>query len=97
MMQITPCHGTNSVSKKFRMPGLIRFHSVDFNFQILQTGDFLTIYDGSNDQSTKIVKLIGNLGSFSISNTQTSLFVKFISYDYGHYGGFIATIHYGII
>ena len=64
----------------------------------LQVGqyDFFTIYDGSNDQSTQIAKLSGNLGSFGISSTGNSLFVKFESnYDWDNYGGFLATIHYG--
>ena len=63
-----------------------------------QTGtgyDFVTIYDGPNDQSTQKAKLSGNLGSFIISSTGNSLFVKFES-DYSvQYGGFLATIHYG--
>ena len=57
--------------------------------------DPLSIYDGSNDQSTQIAKLSGNLGSFSISSTGNSLFVKFESNGAGQYGGFFATIHYG--
>ena len=58
--------------------------------------DYLEIYDGSNDQSTKIEKLSGNLGSFSISSTGNSLFIKFVSnhYDDGS-TGFLAAIHYG--
>ena len=81
---------------------------MNFGFSVLQTHppytyndgtlyhyDPLTIYDGSNDQSTQIAKLSGNLGSFSISSTGNSLFVKFES-DYSNiYGGFLATIHYG--
>ena len=58
--------------------------------------DFLAIYDGSNDQSTQIEKLSGDLGSFNISSTGNSLFIKFQSDDYNiHNGGFFATIHYG--
>ena len=57
--------------------------------------DVVTIYDGSNDQSSQIAKLSGNLGSFSISSTGNSLFVKFESDDYFQYSGFLATIHYG--
>ena len=57
--------------------------------------DPLTIYDGSNDQSNQIAKLCGNLGSFSISSTGNSLFVKFESDYYDNYPGFLATIHYG--
>ena len=54
------------------------------------------IFDGENDQSTHILKLFGNLGSFGISSTGNSLFVKFESdhYDDGS-TGFLATIHYG--
>ena len=58
-------------------------------------GDTLTIYDGPNEQSTQIAKLSGNQGSFSISSTGYSLFVKFQSDSYFNYGGFLATIHYG--
>ena len=57
--------------------------------------DFLTIYDGSNDQSTEIAKLSGNLGSFSISSTGNSFFVIFESNGFLHYSGFFATIQYG--
>ena len=61
--------------------------------------DPLTIYDGSNDQSTQIEKLSGNLESFGISSTGNSIFVKFesdwISNPGGKYTGFLATIHYG--
>ena len=57
--------------------------------------DPLTIYDGTNDQSTQIEKLSGNLGSFNTSSSGNSLFVKFESNSYGNYAGFHATIHYG--
>ena len=61
-------------------------------------GDPLTIYDGTNEQSPQIVKLSGILGSFNISSTVNSLFVKYekVSY-YADDGetGFLATIHYG--
>ena len=61
--------------------------------------DSLTIYDGSNDQSTQIEKLNGNLGSFIITSSGNSLFVKFESDGYnnleGPNAGFLATIHYG--
>ena len=57
--------------------------------------DPLSIYDGSNDQSTQIAKLSGNLGSFNISSTGNSLFVKFMSDESLQYDGFQATIHYG--
>ena len=58
------------------------------------TSDSLTIYDGANDQSTQIAKLIGNLGSFNISSSGNSLFVRFES-NWGELPGFHATIHYG--
>ena len=69
-----------------------------FRFSVLQTEtgyDFVTIYDGSNEQSTQIEKLSGNLGSFHISSTGNSLFVKFESDGSINFGGFLATIHYG--
>ena len=64
---------------------------------VLQTEkfyDFLVIYDGSNDQSTQIAKLSGNLGGFQISSTGNSLFVKFKSDSSLNLVGFLATIHY---
>ena len=71
----------------------------EFIFSLLQTEnnyDFVTIYDGPNDQSTQIEKLSGNLGSFDISSTGNSLFVKFESYgSLVSNDGFFATIHYG--
>ena len=79
-----------------------------FRFSVLQTEkpidygdgtyyhfDPLTIYDGSSDQSTQIAKLSGNLGSFVISSTGNSLFVKFESDGTVTKDGFLATIHYG--
>ena len=69
-----------------------------FKFSLSQTetnSDFVTIYDGSNDQSPQIAKLSGNLGSFSESSTGNFLFVKFESDMFGNYVGFHATIHYG--
>ena len=57
--------------------------------------DPLTIYDGSNDQSTQIAKLSGHLESFGISSTGNSLFVKFESDGTGQFSGFHVTIHYG--
>ena len=62
----------------------------------VEYGDPLTIYDGSNDLSTEIEKLSGNLGSFIISSIGNSLFVKFES-DTSSYNniGFFATINYG--
>ena len=67
-------------------------------FSISQTEsnyDFVTIYDGPNDQSTQIEKLSGNLGSFDISSSGNSLFVKFVSDSGVSKGGFLASIHYG--
>ena len=69
------------------------------SFSILQTEtnwDFITIYDGPNEQSIQIEKLSGNLGNFSISSIGNSLFVKFVS-DFDDDGsiGFFATFHYG--
>ena len=69
-----------------------------FIFSLSQTEsnwDFVIIYDGPNGQSTQIAKLSGNLGSFGISSTGNSLFVKFESDGIGQYGGFLAAIHYG--
>ena len=57
--------------------------------------DFVTLYDGSNDQSTQIAKLSGNLGSFSISSTGNSFFVIFESDGWVTKDGFFATINYG--
>ena len=59
--------------------------------------DSLTIYDGSDDQSTQIEKLSGDLESFGISSTGNSLFVIFESDYYKNYAGFFATIFYGNI
>ena len=68
-------------------------------FPALQTDsgyDFVTIYDGSNpnDQSTQIEKLSGNLGSFNISSSGNSLFVKFESDSSFSKDGFLATIQH---
>ena len=60
--------------------------------------DFVTIYDGPNDKSNKIIKLEGYLGSFNITNTRNSLYIKFESdglIDEYDNNGFLATIHYG--
>ena len=58
--------------------------------------DPFIIYDGFNDESTKIAILNGILGSFEISSSGNSLFVKFESNSYKQFTGFLATIHYGI-
>ena len=57
--------------------------------------DPVTIYDGSNDESTQIAELGGNMGSFGISSTGNSLYVKFETNYNNNYNGFHATIHYG--
>ena len=57
--------------------------------------EFLIIYDGPNDQSTRIATLSGNLESFSISSTGNSLSIKFESTSYHNYAVFLATIQYG--
>ena len=46
----------------------LKFHS----FHTEAYYDFLTIYDGPNDQSTLIGKLSGNLGNFSVLSTGNS-------------------------
>ena len=69
-------------------------------FSVSQTEsgyDFVTIYDGSNEQSTQIEKLSGNLGSFDISSTGNSLFVKFESDNIISKDGFLAALYYGNI
>ena len=87
----------------FHVRNIVEFENITkqkkSNFPIPQTEsdyDFVTINDGSNDQSTQIAKLSGNLESFSTSSTGNSLFVKFESdgFDDGS-TGFLATIHYG--
>ena len=55
--------------------------------------DWVTIYDGPNEQSNQIVKLTGSMGIFDISSTGRSLFIKFESIS-GN-GAFHATIYYG--
>ena len=62
---------------------------------IYEYGDIVTIYDGSNDQSIEIEKLSGYLGSFGISSTGNSLYVRFESTPEIQGSGFHATIHYG--
>ena len=71
---------------------------IEFLLQTALSKDFLTVYDGSNDESIQIAKLSGYLGgTFSISSTGKSLFVQFESnhYDDGS-TGFHATVYYGI-
>ena len=52
------------------------------------------IYDGPNDKSPLLDNFNGNLGSFEISSTGNSLFVKFCSDSSVTRTGFLATIHY---
>ena len=78
-----------------------------FGFSVLQTRqpeiyssgyiryyDFVTIYDGSNDQSNQIDKLSGSLGSFSISSTAhcftDGVKSAFIGVNGQHFGQFHA-------
>ena len=71
---------------------------INSNFPQSQTEsnfDFVTIYDGSNDQSNQIRKLSGNLESFSVSSCGNFLFVKFESDHDQSKEGFHATIQYG--
>ena len=57
--------------------------------------DFVAIYDGPNDQSTKIKELKGDLGNFTITSSGNFLFVKLKSDDLSDGNlGFLATIHY---
>ena len=68
-----------------------------FRFSISQTetsSDPVTIYDGSNDQSLQIERRSGSLGSFNVSSTGNSCFVKFYSDSAINKPGFFATIHY---
>ena len=66
-----------------------------FSYYDIEHGDSLTIYDGSDDQSTQIEKLSGDLESFGISSIGNSLFVIFESSYYINYKGFFARIQYG--
>ena len=66
-------------------------------FSLLQTEynyDFVTIYDGPNDQSTQIKMLSGYRTSLEHLSTGNSLFVKFESDGSVTEDGFHATIHY---
>ena len=57
--------------------------------------DFVAIYDGPNEESTKIKELKGNLGNFAITSSGNFLFVKLESDDFSDGSiGFLATIHY---
>ena len=67
-----------------------------FNLQTENGDDFVKIYDGTNDQSTEIEKLSGNLGSFKFSSIGNSLFVKFESNNWDDGStGFLALINHG--
>ena len=57
--------------------------------------DFVAIYDGPNEESTKIKELKGDLGNFAITSSGNFLFVKLESDDFSDGSlGFRATIHY---
>ena len=57
--------------------------------------DFVAIYDGPNDQSTKIKELKGDLGNFTITSSRNFLFVKLESDDFSDGNlGFLAKIDY---
>ena len=61
--------------------------------------DLLTFFDGMNEDSTILEKLSGNYGTFGISTTGNSLFIKFETGNSGGcwtWCGFFATIDYGI-
>ena len=93
-----PPSDSNLTNKEFPVLEIAKLPKFPLSFEIwsgVEYGDPLTIYDGSNDLSTEIEKLSGNLGSFSISSTGNSLFVKFES-DASSYNniGFFATINY---
>ena len=45
--------------------------------------DFVAIYDGPNEESTKIKELKGDLGNFAITSSGNFLFVKLESDDFG--------------
>ena len=60
--------------------------------------DFVSIYDGPNDQFTRIEKLNGYKSGFNILSTRNSLFVILesdeIYEENEEHLGFLATIHY---
>ena len=58
-------------------------------------GDTLSIYDGTSDQAPLIEKLSGNLESFSIMSTGSSLFIRFQSDTGTEFEGFLIAINYG--
>ena len=57
--------------------------------------DFLTIYDGANDESNEIESLTGNLRSFGVSSSGNALYITFSAnwYDRGY--GFLAKEYHG--
>ena len=57
--------------------------------------DFVAIYDGPNEESTKIKELKGDLGNFAITSSGNFLFVKLESDDFSDGSlGFFTTIHH---
>ena len=57
--------------------------------------DFLTIYDGANDESNEIESLTGNLRSFGVSSSGNVMYIRFESNGWIHDNGFLATFYYG--
>ena len=67
-------------------------------FHTLQTEkdkDFLTIYDGANEDSNEIRKLSGNLRSFGVSSSGNVMYIKFEADTWDRENGFLATFYYG--
>ena len=64
----------------------------------INDNDFVSIYDGPNDQFTRIEKLNGYKSGFNILSTRNSLFVILesdeIYEENEEHLGFLATIHY---
>ena len=63
--------------------------------QTIEDKDFLTIYDGVNDDSNVIKKLSGNLRNFGMSSSGNVLYIKFESDGHNNDNGFLATFYYG--
>ena len=66
----------------------------------VEEDDLLTFFDGMNEDSNILEKLSGNYGTFGISTTGNSLFIKFEIVNSGciagcTWRGFHATIDYG--
>ena len=63
--------------------------------QTIEDKDFLTLYDGVNDDSNVIKKLSGNLRNFGMSSSGNVLYIKFESDGHNNDNGFLATFYYG--